>query len=242
MFKNLITGCLLVLSLFACTKDELTQPVQTELVLGIMHPDEDEKKSLIDVEGGRFRIGEITFNGNRENGENYSFSRELPATTAVNFSKTHPGSIMKFEMPQGVYTGIDIEISLSSVKSPPPVGESIERSALQGGVELWGTYLDTHEKSIPYVFLYTVQDAFSFKATAADGTEKIVVKDKNSYKAVLELNPQHWMELINARMLQSAKHTLVDGIPTIIISESQNTHIYKLLANRIEKSALLNID
>jgi hypothetical protein len=243
MIKKCFAGLMLALALFSCTKDELTRPVQTELVLEMTSPDNEEQEAgLLKVTGGRFMITEVGFDGYRENGENYFFSRQFPDSLPVTFSKSGAERIITFEMPQGVYSRIEIKMDVPSGKESNATGEAVDRSSLKGGVEVWGTYSNARKETIPFLFVYSSMDSYKFTAKDSRGQEEVVVKDKAHYKARLQFNPLKWMELINPRMLQSAKTSLLDGVPTIIISRTQNDHIYNLLANRIEKSANLNIE
>lgn len=242
MLKNAIAGILLVLSMLSCTKDELTRPVQAELVLEIVENDVASKKDLLEVEGGRMIISELEFKGYRENGENYFFTRKFPDSLKVNFSIKTTTPILTFEMPQGLYNKIELSLGISTKKKVKPVGNDIDRAELTGGVELWGTYIDTHGKVLPFVFIYTDVNALKYTAASPDGDQQVMIKDKSNYKARLQFDPLQWMNLINPRMLQSAKLNQLEGVPTILITENHNTHIYKLLASRIEKSATLNIE
>lgn len=233
---------MLAFVVFSCTKDELTRPVQTELVLEMASAaGEEQEDGLLEVTGGRFLITEVAFDGYRENGENYFFSRQFPDSLAVNFSKSGAERIIAFEMPQGVYSRIEISLAVPSVKEKNTPGEQVDRNSLKGGVEVWGTYVNTKKETVPFLFIYSALDSYQFTAKNG-GKEEVVVKEKGSYKARLQFNPLQWMELINPRMLQSAKTSLLEGVPTIIISKTQNDHIYNLLANRIEKSANLTIE
>src|SRR5690606_13320533 len=113
---------------------------------------------------------------------------------------------------------------------------------LKGGVELWGEYISNQGVGIPFLFIYAGEDAYRFTALGSGGSQQVVVKEGKQYTARLTFQPQRWMDLINPRMLQSGKLSLVNGEPTIVISRHQNEAIYNLLVNRIEQSALFLFD
>lgn len=243
MYSNRLLCLVLSLLLFSCSKDELTRPVQTSLVVEMVSPEAEQPDDLLKVTDARLLIKTFGFEGYREHGENYFFTREFKDSLKVNFSTKAAGHITSFEMPQGVYTKIGISLTVPAGKDAQSASEIQHRSSFTGGVEIWGTYQNTHDKEIPFLFVYTALDEFKFTAQSSiTGTQEVVVKDKANYQARLQFDPQQWMSLINARMLQSAKISQLDGVPTIIISRSQNEHIYNLLVNRIEKSTSLNIE
>lgn len=242
MFKKTFCLLLALLPLLSCTKDELTHPVKAELLLEIAGEEDGSTAEPIQVTGGRLLIREIEFDGYRENGENYFFTKSFPDSLNILFNSNSATKIFSFEMPQGVYSRIDIRLSLPSVEAGEAAVEVQERASLKGGVEIWGNYLNTHDVAVPFLFIYNAADVFKYTAKSTAGNQQVVVMAKNNYKGNIRFNPQHWLELINARMLQSAKTSVVDGVPTIIISKTQNDHIYNLLASRIEKSASLSFE
>lgn len=242
MFKKTVCLLLALLPLLSCTKDDLTHPVQAELLLEMEGEQNGSATEPIQVTGGRFLISELEFDGYRENGENYFFTKKFPDSLNVAFSSSSTTKILAFEMPQGIYSRIDIRLGVPSLKEGTAAVEVLERVSLKGGVEIWGNYINTKGEAVPFIFIYSAKDVFKYTAKSTAGDQQVVVKAKADHKGVIRFNPQHWMELINARMLQSANIKIVDGAPTIIISKSQNDHIYNLLVSRIEKSTSLSFE
>lgn len=239
MFKKSIFYLLVLLPLFSCKKDDLTRPVLATLQVEITGMENGRSVEPLLVQGGLLRIGALYFEGYRESGEDYFFTREYADTLAVSFSKTEAGQILSFEMPQGIYERIRISLDVPAIADRQNSNTSPDRAQLQGGVEIWGKYIDVHGEEIPFVFLYTAVDSYEFNATATSGSQEIVISNESKRLGRLRFNPLPWMQLINPRMLQSAKLSDVDGVPTIVISESSNDHIYNLLANRIQSSTSL---
>lgn len=227
-----------LLHLFSCTKDELTQPVSAELLLELV-PAEDQgfTPAPLEVTGGRFIISALGFDGYRENGENYFFTRQFPDSLEITFTRHQTASVLHFEMPQGIYSRIDVKLDVPAGREGSANAEEGVRTGFKGGIELWGNYTTNQEEQVPFIFVYTALDEFRFTAQSAAGVEEVVVQDNRLQQAILRFNPGLWMELINPQMLQSARLSLLDGVPTIIISKTSNNHIYNLLANRIQQSA-----
>jgi hypothetical protein len=230
------------LPLFSCTKDELTRPVEAVLLLEMDPAEGASENDALLVTGGQFLIHEVGFDGYRESGENYFFTRNFTGGHTIPFSREQPGQIMQFEMPQGIYSRIDLSMALPAGNDAASGQDVLERSSVTGGIELWGTYTDSHGVGIPFLFIYVLPDNFRFTAKGEGGGQQVVVKGKRQHRARLQFQPQRWMDLINPRMLQSGKLSLVSGQPTVVISRSQNEAIYNLLVNRIEQSALFFFD
>jgi hypothetical protein len=213
--------------------------VTTELLLELDASNDSQTDLPLEVTGASLCLQGIGFDGYRESGENYFFTKAFPDSLRVSFSKNNAGKVMQFEMPQGIYNRIEIKMELPAGKESNLGGDISNRSAVVGGVEIWGDYKNTHGVKVPFLFVYTSLDEFRYTAKTTSGSQQVVVKDNGTRQARLKFNAQQWMDLINPRMLQSAKPSMVNGVPTLVISKKQNDHIYNLLANRIERSANL---
>ena len=232
----------MLMMLFSCTKDELTKPVAVELLLEMKNSEGGQGSNGFDVGGAQFIINEVGFEGYRESGENYFFTKSFPEAQKVSFTKTGGGRVLAFDMPQGVYNRMDIKMQVPAGKEPVQLGEIIDRTKLQGGIEIWGTYTNAHGVALPFLFVYTALDQMQYTAQSAAGKQQLTIKEKSRYQAKLKFDPQHWMQLINPRMLQSAKLSTISGVPTVVISKTQNEQVYKLLASRIKESAHLLVE
>ncbi|AHM58975.1 hypothetical protein D770_03540 [Flammeovirgaceae bacterium 311] len=240
MIKKRFYLCLFVLiSLLSCGKDELTSPVTAELLMELDVNNDQQNELPLQVTGASLLLKEVVFDGYRESGENYFFTKDFPDSLKVSFSKDKAGRVMQFEMPQGIYSRIEIKMGLPAGREANLGGDIKNRAAVVGGVEIWGDYKNVHGVKVPFLFVYTSVDEFRYTAKTVAGNQQVVVKDNGTRQARLKFDAQQWMDLINPRMLQSAKPSLVNGVPTLVISKKQNDHIYNLLANRIERSANL---
>lgn len=239
MFKKSIFYLVVLLPLFSCKKDELTRPVAAELQLEIAGMEDGRTVEPLLVQGGLLRTGSLNFEGYRESGEDYFFTRNYPDTLVVSFSKTTAGQIMSFEMPQGIYKRIHISLEVPALPDKNNSNATPDRTQLRGGVEIWGNYINAHGEEIPFLFIYSAIDSFDFTASSASGNQEVAISNESRRLGRLRFDPLAWMQLINPRMLQSAKLSDVGGVPTIIISEVTNDHIYNLLANRIQTSTTL---
>ncbi|EMR02444.1 hypothetical protein [Cesiribacter andamanensis] len=242
LLRKSILLCLALLPLFSCSKDDLTRPVAAVLLVEMGPSQGSGANESLEVTGGRLFINELGFDGYREGGENYFFTRSFTGGHGVVFSKEAPGQILQFEMPQGVYSRIDLSLELPLGNDAAAAHEELDRADLRGGVELWGEYVTSHGVAVPFLFIYAGEDAYRFTARGDGGSQQVVVQEGQRQTARLTFQPQRWMDLINPRMLQSGKLSLVNGEPTVVISRHQNEAIYNLLVSRIEQSALFLFD
>lgn len=242
----LICATILVL-MGSCTKDESTFPaaVNLQLELSSDHVDvgarnnadgnaRSQAKNTIRIESAHYRIAEMAFEGYRESGRDYFFNREFDGGMAVEVKAGGSAGILSFDMPQGVYEriGISLHLSRSSKGGVQPYNK-------EAAIVMHGYYLNRKEEKIPLIFVYDYDETLVQTARQAGGSNSIAVSQGQLNEASLSIDLTYWLQLINGRMLQGAKLTAVDGLPTIIISEDHNEHIFNLLSTRIKNATHL---
>lgn len=235
----------------SCTKDESTLPAAVNLQLELSSDhvevgarnstDGDARtgaktgaKNTIRIESAQYRIAEMSFEGYRESGQDYFFNREFEDGLAVAVKAGGSAGILSFDMPQGVYEriGISLHLSRSSNGSVQPYNK-------EAAIVMHGYYLNNKEEEVPLIFVYDYDETLVQTARHAGGSKSIAVSQGQLNEAGFAIDLSYWLQLINGSMLQGAKLTAVDGLPTVIISEDHNEHIFNLLSSRIKNATQL---
>ncbi len=209
----------------------------------------DGSESYVKILKTRYRFSEMEFQAYRRNGNDYFFNRNFEGGLVVVAQEGKPAEILSFDMPQGVYERISISLKVRKMTAETgnEVTENKKNSIPQvmpfnpeSGLIMEGFYTNTHSEQIPLIFAYNFDEVFEYSADPGNKEGTIAVSKSSNNEASIRFNPSYWMQLINSRMLQSAKLTLVNGTPTIIISEDSNEHIFNLLTSRIKNASKLN--
>ena len=247
---RIVLSAALLLTAFSCSKDELTKPAAVNLQMAMGNNQAKlrvQSKNLVIIEKTRYRLSAMEFEGYRQNGNNYFFTKEFPDGQDVWAAENQPGHVVNFDMPQGVYEQVKISLKVKKSEGKGSKGGR-EKSASanayneNAAILMFGYYTNTHEEQIPLVFVYDFDEAFEYTAGQTPGNSGIAVEKSQNNQATIVFNASYWMQLINGRMLQSAKLTELEGVPSIIISENQNEHIFNLLTSRIKGASELTFN
>lgn len=243
----LVYFCLTFL-LLSCGKDELTKPAAVSLQMEMEEKEvslqEQETESLIVIERARYRFSSLNFEGYRQIGNDYFFSNEFQDPMDVWVETDRLSEILDFDMPQGEYD--QVKISLQVKKSGEVASGGGKKRAQNekpfnenAAIIMEGFYTNSRQEQVPLIFVYDFDETFDYTAQGGSGPKAILIDKAQSNQAVIGFDAAYWMQLINARMLQSAKLTDVDGEPTIVISADKNEHIFTLLSSRLRNASKL---
>lgn len=203
-------------------------------------------QNSIHIEGGRYLLSEVEFKGYRESGEDYFFEKEFEPALEASMGAGAPATAFNFDMPQGLYKRISISLNVEKSKGRDSDEEDEEDEGKpydeNASFLLYGTYTNSLEQQIPLIFVYNYDDSFEYTAKAGKNQEAIMIGNGQGAEARLRFDPGYWLQLINSRMLDSATLTNVNGVPTIILSEEENDHIFDLLASRIKGASDLSFN
>lgn len=243
MKKSFLLGFVAILC-WGCAKDELTMPVsvklQMEIESGEVAVNSRMVPNTIHIERGRYLLSEVAFKGYRESGADYFFEREYEPGLEVAMETGRMATAISFDMPQGLYERI--AISLKVEKSEGNEKEGGKPYNEQASLILYGSYTNVLKQQVPLIFVYNYDDTFEFNARSDKGQHVIAVGGGNYPKARIRFKPSYWLQQLNSRMLQGAKLTLVNGVPTIVLSEQQNEQIFNVLTSRIKKASDLSFE
>lgn len=248
-FYTLILSVMLLLLLTACSKDEFTKPAQVHLQMELdsegievgarlvkeAGSDENarlENKPKIYIESIQYRVSGLSFEGYRENAENYFFSRQFTEDRIIEVKAGGVAPVFAFDMSQGLYERIGLSLQLSKSTESNSLNPYNESAALI----MRGYFLNKRDIQVPLIFVYDFNEVFNYSARNASGANDIAVKQAQATTASISFDIAYWLELINARMLQGASLTEVEGLPSIVISAEENEHIFGLLISRIQNA------
>lgn len=230
----------LLFGLGACAKDESTRPAPVSLQMELSSGNVDigartTAKNTIRVESAQYRISEMAFEGYRESGRDYFFTKDFGDGLSVEVKAGASANVFSFDMPQGVYERIGISLQLHRSNGKSDAMAYNEDAA----IIMRGFYLNNKEEEIPLIFVYDFDETLSHTARHAAGSTDVAVRQDHGNVASIVVDLSYWLQLINGRMLQGARLTTIDGQPTIIISEDQNENIFNLLTTRIKDATKL---
>lgn len=230
---------------FGCAKDELTKPAAVKLQMQMTDKEVNMRKqqqaSYIKIEKAYYSLSEIEFEGYRQNAQDYFFTKEFEEGMEIRMENGNPSSVISFDMPQGAYDRIKITYRVKKRDLETAEGKkALDPYNSESAIIMEGFYLNARQQQIPLLYVYNFDETFEQVAVA--GKQQLVVeKDRNSF-AVIEFDPDYWMQHINGRMLQGAGLTEVNGRQTIILSEEQNEHIFNLLTSRMKDASKLSFN
>lgn len=203
-----------------------TVDLRMEIAKGEVNLRTEGSKSAIKIQKTRYRFSEMEFQGYRQSGNDYFFTKDFEEGLEVVVEEGKPAALLNFDMPQGVYERINISLK-------------VRKSTAAPSVVMEGYYTNNQMVEIPLLFEYNFDEVFEYRANPGINNGTISISKSTNNEASIQFNPSYWMQLINARMLQGAKLSLVENIPTIVISEESNEHIFNLLSSRIKNASEL---
>ncbi len=171
---------------------------------------------------GNILISNFTFDGKREQGEDVFFIKEYPSGLNLFFDQNQSVEELKFEIPQGNYTKIEISYKTH--------GDQDDKH-----IKVEGTYQNTiNSTTYPVVFEFEAEEYYSIVAkTSAGNTQVTLDKDKASY-VIIKTDPAYWFQAVSTNMMDNADISIVNSVQTIIINDSNNEDIYDAVRDRMD--------
>ena len=198
---------------------------------------ETNPEGRLSFTGGYITLASFSFEGRREQGGDVFFTNEYERGLQVAFDATKPVDALTFQVPQGNYTRIEVEM------------ETYDDTAISGLV-VSGSYL--HSNGTRYPLRLELNSSVDIEIEARDnsGSSQIVLQQKSPATAKIKLNPLKWFEAVPLSHLDNA--ILTEGeeeegegdpvVSYIIINEEVNESIYEVIITRIEQSASIVFD
>ena len=204
----------------------------------------DGSKSLITIEKARYRFYSMDFQGFRQTGGDYFFKKDFDGGLEVVVEEGKSTSLHSFDLPKGIYDRINISLRVrkSEASETDTEGGLLENPIpyqKNASIIVEGYYTSNHLEKIPLIFVYNYDEVLDNPSTSGTNNGTVTISKSDNNLAIIQFNTAYWMQLVNSRMLQSAKLTLVNGTPTIILSEDSNENIFNLLTSRIKNATEL---
>lgn len=221
--KHLFSLLLLSSFLFSCQDEqEFKIPVEADFYMDIHR--NVVANSRLQFYDGYIIISSFEFEGDREQASEVAFSREYEQGIPIAFTSDQAVEALKFQIPQGNYTGISIAFETF---------DDFEENNLV--VE--GSYQTSEGIRYPLVFALNSSESFEIEAESYSDGNQIIVKKEAPVSAYIKLNPVHWFKYIPLSLLDEAEVGLWNGVSAIVISEETNEEIYDLIMDRLSEAA-----
>lgn len=217
----IIIQLILLTTIGACIKDELTEPVQVSLQFS-MNTEPEEGKYL-KFDQGELIFGSLEFEGNREAGEDIFFVSTLENNLEADLDSRQSNQEVQYDIPQGIYNRIKLRIGNDGLDTGPVITYT-------------GTYSSIHDGDIPVRIEFTGIEALQIDGINGTTGGDIVLNKEKPATAELYFDPFFLFQISNSRQLESATVSIVDGEPVIIISKDSNSVIFNIIINRLERS------
>jgi hypothetical protein len=227
------------------TEDELLEPTTVDLKIKMINPKPfkdlppQANKKTIEFEGGTLRIASIKFNGDRENNDNYYFSKDFDQVVVADLANNSLNQQVTFDIPRGVYNPVKITLETSGTESIPGL-------KLRGKFKNKGNgppdFVHGGKKEIPVEFDFFNYNREEIELTlnteAGVGEEQIVFDGDNWNTLEIRINLAHLFRKFNPGLLERAEIQGQGENQRIVVSRSQNNkeEIYFNLVNRVDKS------
>lgn len=226
----------IILIEFGCTKDELTKPVKVNFLVDLNSG--KQFQSYISFYNGAISLSRIIFEGKRTEGKDINFETK-PGLSFGPFQFDTVGSgslITHFDIPQGVYSFIKLDVKLSEFEMDDPDFE-----AETTGLVIDGIYTSIDGERIPVFIVVSSIEGLEIQATNAIGSGSITFADEKTYNATLHFDMNYVFSSIARESFETAERKDDEG-SFIEISSDSNEDLYQLILYRIQKSAKIVIE
>lgn len=205
--------CVFILGIFACSKvNQWKQP--TAVCFNINIAEETVMDGALFFKEGYITVESFKFDGSRAEGGDVYFTKDYEKELETFFGATEV-SDLEFDVPQGVYTGINLEIT-SAVQNKKP------------NLVVNGHFRSNTGKTCPVRFELNKMEKFSVigEDLFKNDTE-VDLAQVSKTKATILLEPAQWFSVLTKETLEQAEKVSLDGINTILINNTVNEQLYK---------------
>lgn len=216
--KKLVLIIFLGANFAGCNK-KYKEPTEVEFHMDINKA--PSVSGMLTFSDGYFIMKRLDFDGDREKGEDVSFTRNYDTGLQIPFGLSTNIEDLNFSIPQGVYKSVELAFDTYVGSSPCIVVNAVYQYS--GG----GT--------IPVLFEFDDSEEFAISAESEDGS-LIVLDAEIASQAKIVLDPSHWFQPIPTTYFESATLTNIGGANTIVINKNTNEDIYDLILDRIDES------
>lgn len=218
--KKLLFALIFSTSLVACQKAELKKPTAVNFAF-------DLNKNFgpgmaVKMNSGTINLVDFRIIGDRVEGEDIDFKRNFGVGLHTDINNSGEIQEMNFDIPQGEYTKINLELDVSAVSEP--------------SLTLEGSYKITQGPNVKLIFEYTGAQKFTIEGEDFNQNSSIIMDADLGKKVSIEFDPIYWFDGLTSNQLDNADITPQQGQDAIILSESSNVGLYEIVANRMTDS------
>lgn len=218
---------LIILSLMliipACIKDELTLPAKLffdfELIpfqegndLKSGPPFEPPRGDMV-INQGNLTIESIEFDGRRDEGKDVFFVSNLPSPVSVNLKTGHADSELSFDIPQGIYNRIELNIKLGGTDNIPLLLEGKIRKGFVDDI-------------LPMRFEYNFREPLKIRAQSGDNANKIILRKDTPATAKIVVDTRALFQFIDFPTLNEVTISIFNNKEVVVISPESNIGIF----------------
>jgi hypothetical protein len=208
---------LAVFVVFSCKKSELKEP--TEVFFSVDINKDTTLNGRLNFTDGQIIIRQLAFDGIRIQGGDVYFEQEFEEGLIAPMSAMNALSQLKFEIPQGSYSSIRIDLEAEQT--------NFEKIKVQGN------FKNSSGDDFPIVLELESIEFYDKIAKNTDGGTNIDLIAGIPTKAIIELNPVYWFNTISSNQLENAHLTSISGVNTILINPQTNENLYDIIADKV---------
>jgi len=233
--NNILSLLVLLLLLSSCEKDEHALPAEVNFEFELIsyeygefyktsNKTSDKSQGNLEINHGTLNIGSIEFDGRREQGKDIYFESNFSEAVFANLSTGQCSKPVSFDIPQGVYNFVEINLNLSDNNRFPLI---LEGTLIRGM---------PFEDDIRIRFEYPIPERIRIKAEPKNNTGSIVIKKDITSTFTIKVEAGAVFRFVNMHMLMNAETFTYEGEKAILINQEKNNDIFNLIASQIEKS------
>lgn len=221
MQRIIVFSLLIFLTLQGCKKNQLKIPTDVSFKMDINRNPSNTGHLVFN--NGSILLAAFDIEGTRQEGDPIAFSKSFPQGLSVNFSPTNTISDLFFNIPQGVYT--DLDVSFETFDDNGDITILVE-----------GQYTNQSSVTFPLRFEFLSSEYFSINGESGSGSGTIVLNKDTPVSTLVKFDPIYWFGTISNNMFNNADLVNIGGQMTILINESNNSDIYDIVADRIDET------
>lgn len=220
---------LLFVAASGCRKErELKMPVDVSFVMDMSR--NPGVNGQLYFQSGSILVGQLNFEGDRIEGDDVYFTKSYPGGMEIPFDEDAVVAEWDFDIPQGTYEKITLQ--LQSYGDP-----SEERISVRGYYFNTSTF-----QSYPMILEIEADDVHTINAVNASGGNTIILDKDIPAKGTIRFSPTRWFQTVTTSDLNNATLTIINNMPTILISDSVNEDIFDKVMDDLENSATLTFN
>lgn len=211
MTMGLKIFCFFMLGIFACSKvNQWKKPTKVCFTADLMGATVLE--GALTLKKGHLVVSSFEFDGKRTEGADVYFVKDYTGEFKVPFGE-EPLRDLSFDVPQGIYTEIDVKVVSKNEQLPNLVVDGVFEGAKIGSRAI------RFELNQSKTFLIAGEDLVS-------NNKEVDLMETTKAKAIILLDPSPWFVALEEHNLEQAKTVSIDGKKTILINKTTNSKLY----------------